>query len=88
MGACLVGLAPSNIMVIVQCCAPAENVGVWTGAENFAGNLAGVIAPLAIGLLIKWTGSYVPGFALGTFVLLAGILPFWLIVSDLKSQPD
>jgi nitrate/nitrite transporter NarK len=86
MGACLVGLAPSNIMVILQCCAPAEHVGVWTGAENFAGNLAGVIAPLAIGLLIKWTGSYVPGFALGTFVLLAGILPYWLIVRDLKSR--
>jgi len=88
MGACLVGLAPSNIMVIVQCCAPAEHVGVWTGAENFAGNLGGVIAPLAIGLLIKWTGSYVPGFALGTYVLLTGILAYWLIVRDLKSRPD
>ena len=88
MGACLVGLAPSNIMVILQCCAPPEHVGVWTGAENFAGNLGGVIAPLAIGLLIKWTGSYVPGFALGTYVLLAGILAYWLIVKDLKSRPD
>ena len=88
MGACLVGLAPSNIMVIVQCCAPPQHVGVWTGAENFAGNLGGVIAPLAIGLLIKWTGSYVPGFALGTYVLLAGILTYWLIVRDLKSRPD
>jgi ACS family D-galactonate transporter-like MFS transporter len=86
MGACLVGLAPSNIMVIVQCCAPPEHVGVWTGAENFAGNLGGVIAPLAIGLLIKWTGSYVPGFALGSVVLLAGILTYWLIVGELKAQ--
>jgi MFS transporter, ACS family, D-galactonate transporter len=88
MGACLVGLAPGNIMVIVQCCAPPEHVGVWTGTENFAGNLAGVIAPLAIGLLIKWTGSYVPGFALGTGVLLAGILTYWLIVGELKSRSD
>ena len=86
MGACLVGLAPSNIMVIVQCCAPPEHVGVWTGAENFAGNLGGVIAPLAIGLLIKWTGSYVPGFELGSVVLLAGILTYWLIVGDLKAR--
>jgi len=73
-------------MVIVQCCAPPEHVGVWTGAENFAGNLGGVIAPLAIGLLIKWTGSYVPGFALGSVVLLAGILTYWLIVGELKAQ--
>jgi MFS family permease len=88
MGACLVGLAPSNIMVIVQCCAPPEHVGVWTGVENFAGNLAGVIAPLAIGLLIKWTGSYVPGFALGAFVLLSGITMFWLVVGELKSRAE
>jgi MFS transporter, ACS family, D-galactonate transporter len=86
MGACLVGLAPSNIMVIVQCCAPPEHVGVWTGAENFAGNLGGVIAPLAIGLLIKWTGSYVPGFELGAVILLVGILMYWLVVGELKSR--
>jgi MFS family permease len=85
MGACVVGLAPSNIMVILQCCAPQEHVGVWTGMENFAGNLGGVIAPLAIGFLIKWTGSYVPGFALGSIVLLAGISTYWLFVGELKA---
>ena len=88
MGACLVGLAPSNIMVMVQCCAPPEHVGIWTGTENFAGNLGGVIAPLAIGLLIKWTGSYVPGFALGSLALLFGILAYWLVVGELKAREN
>jgi MFS family permease len=86
MGACLVGLAPSNIMVMVQCCAPAEHVGIWIGTENFAGNLGGVIAPLAIGLLIKSTGSYVPGFALGSIVLLFGILAYWFVIGELKPR--
>ena len=84
LAACLVGLAPSNIMVIVQCCAPQEHIGIWIGAENFAGNLGGVIAPIAIGFLIKWTGSYVPGFALGSVVLLVGILAYWLVIGDLQ----
>jgi len=70
VGASLVGLATRNLLVILQSCAPPERVGIWTGVENFAGNLGGIIAPLAIGLLIKTTGSYVPGFTLGSIVLL------------------
>ena len=85
IGSCLVGLATGNLIVILQCCAPPDQVGIWTGAENFAGNLSGIIAPLAVGLLIQWTGSYVPGFALGAMVLLAGLLPYWCIVGELKS---
>src|SRR5205807_1555593 len=45
--ASLVGLATGNLLTILQSCAPVEQVGLWTGAENFAGNLAGIIAPLA-----------------------------------------
>src|SRR6202047_4841254 len=52
MGASLVGLSTGNLLAILQCCAPLEIVGIWTGAENFAGNLAGIIAPLAVGVLI------------------------------------
>ena len=40
-GASLVGTAAANLLVIVQNCAPPDEVGVWTGMENFIGNLAG-----------------------------------------------
>jgi ACS family D-galactonate transporter-like MFS transporter len=86
MGACLAGLATGNLIVILQCCAPPEHVGVWTGTENFAGNLAGVVAPLAVGLLIKSSGSYIPGFTVGSIVLLVGILAYGFIVGELKTQ--
>lgn len=86
MGACLVGLATGNLIVILQCCAPPEHVGIWTGTENFAGNLAGVVAPLAVGFLIKSTGSYIPGFTVGAIVLFVGILAYGLIVGELKTQ--
>jgi len=87
MGACLVGLAQANISVILQSCAPQRDVGMWTGFENFFGNLAGVVAPLAIGFMIKRTGSYVPGFMVGSIVLVVGLLAYWFIVGELES-PD
>jgi MFS transporter, ACS family, D-galactonate transporter len=86
IGASLVGLSTGNLLVILQCCAPLEKVGIWTGAENFAGNLAGIIAPLAVGLLIRRSGSYVPGFELGSVVLLAGLLAYWFVVGELKPR--
>ncbi|HJS98256.1 MAG TPA: MFS transporter [Terriglobales bacterium] len=87
IGAALVGLSTGNLITILQCCAPAEKVGIWTGAENFSGNLSGILAPLAVGLLIKRTGSYVPGFELGSLILLSGILAYWCIVGELNPVP-
>ena len=86
LAASLVGLATGNLLVILQCCAPFEKVGIWTGAENFAGNLAGIVAPLAVGILIKHSGSYVPGFGLGSIILLVGLLAYWFVVGDLKPK--
>ena len=86
--ACLAGLATGNLIVILQCCAPPEHVGIWTGTENFAGNLAGVAAPLVVGLLIKSSGSYVPGFAVGSLVLVAGIAAYGFIVGELRTRGE
>ena len=86
IGASLVGLATGNLLAILQSCAPSEAVGIWTGAENFAGNLAGIIAPLAVGFLLTSYGSYVPGFELASIILLAGVLAYWFVVGDLKPQ--
>jgi MFS family permease len=86
VAASLVGLATGNLLAILQSCAPSEAVGLWTGAENFAGNLAGIIAPLAVGFLITSFGSYVPGFALASIVLFAGVLAYWFVVGELKPQ--
>src|SRR5487761_22137 len=85
IGASLVGLSTGNLIVILQCCAPPDQVGLWTGFENLFGNLAGVLAPLATGILIARTGSYSPGFELAVVVLLAGIASYWFLVGELKS---
>jgi MFS transporter, ACS family, D-galactonate transporter len=84
IGGSLVGLATGNLLVILQSCAPPDDIGLWTGIENFVGNLAGILAPLATGFLIAWTGSYFPGFALAAVVLVAGLISYWFIVGELK----
>jgi MFS transporter, ACS family, D-galactonate transporter len=84
MAGSLVGLATGNLLAILQSCAPAEAVGIWTGTQNFSGNLAGIIAPLAVGFLIASHGSYVPGFSLAAIVLFAGVLAYWFVVGELK----
>jgi MFS transporter, ACS family, D-galactonate transporter len=84
----LVGLATGNLLVILQDCAPPDEVGVWTGVENFVGNLAGIAAPIVTGLLISWTGSYFPAFLLAALTLLFGSLSYWLIVGPLEGTTD
>jgi MFS transporter, ACS family, D-galactonate transporter len=84
-GGSLVGLATGNLLVILQCCAPPSEVGLWTGFENLFGNLAGVLAPIVTGLLIARTGSYSPGFILAALTLIAGLLCYWFIVGELDS---
>jgi len=86
MGASLVGLATGNLLAILQSCAPADAVGIWTGAENFAGNLAGIIAPLGVGILITSYGSYAPGFELASIVLFIGVLAYWFVVGKLEPR--
>ncbi len=83
-GSCLAGLAPANIFVILQGCAPSDEVGIWTGIQNFTGNLSGIVAPAATGFLIASTGSYVPGFALGAGMLLIGIFVYCFMIGEIR----
>jgi MFS family permease len=86
IGASLVGLATGNLFAVLQCCAPPHDVGIWTGFENFAGNIGGILAPLITGFLIARTGTYLPAFALAAGVLVAGLIAYWLIVGELKPR--
>jgi MFS transporter, ACS family, D-galactonate transporter len=88
IGGSLVGLATGNLLVILQACAPADQVGVWTGFENFAGNIGGIVAPLATGFLIARTGSFLPGFVLGPAILITGLIAYWFIVGKLEPPAE
>jgi len=83
-GVGLVGLSAGNLHVILQSCAPPHEVSVWTGIENFAGNFAGALAMLVMGWTLGRTGSYLPGFAFASIVLVLGSLSYMFIVGELK----
>jgi MFS family permease len=85
---CLVGLSTANQLVVLQGCAPPEQVGLWTGIYNFIGNLAGVLAPLVTGYLIERTRSYTPAFVLAAVMIAAGQLSYWFLVGKLGAQED
>jgi len=86
-GGSIVGLASGNMFAILQCCAPPDQVATWTGLENFTGNIGGILAPLITGYLIFRTGAYFPAFALAAGVLVAGLIAYWFIVGELKTNP-
>jgi nitrate/nitrite transporter NarK len=88
IGGCLVGLATGNMLVILQNCAPRAEIGLWTGIYNFVGNLAGILSPIITGVLISRTGSYTPPFVLAAVLIALGPLAFWVIVREVKSEPD
>jgi ACS family D-galactonate transporter-like MFS transporter len=80
--ASLVGLSTGNIFALVQRFAPDGEVGFSTGFLNLAGNLSGVIAPLATGFLVAQTGSYLPAFAVAVTVLLLALPTYWWVVRN------
>ena len=83
-----VGLANGNMITMLQCCAPHEEVGIWTGIVNFVGNIGGIFAPIVTGILIARTGSYLAPFTVAVAILLAGILAYCFVVGDLNSARD
>jgi MFS family permease len=86
VGACFVGLSTGNSIAIVQTCAPEAEIAAWSGMQNFAGNLGGIVAPLLTGILISRTGSYLPGFIFASLLLVIGIFPYWLILGELRPR--
>jgi MFS family permease len=86
-GASLIGFATGNLTAILQSCAPADEVGRWTGIENFAGNIGGIIAPVVMGLLILRTHSFIPGFVVAALVILIGAASYGWVVGKLEPPP-
>jgi ACS family D-galactonate transporter-like MFS transporter len=69
---------------LVSDIAPDGLLGVTGGIFNFAANLAGIITPLAVGLIVAWTGSFVGALVFIGAIALVGALSYIFIVGDIK----
>jgi MFS family permease len=80
--ASLVGWATGNLYALLASVAPDGAVGTWMGILNAAGNISGIVAPIATGVLVARTGSYYPAFAVAVVVLLLGLPAYWWMVGE------
>jgi MFS transporter, ACS family, D-galactonate transporter len=76
----LVGLG----WAIITDVAPVRQLGLAAGAFNLATNLAGIITPTVIGVIVATTGSFVWALAMMTGVALLGVFAYVVILGDVK----
>jgi MFS transporter, ACS family, D-galactonate transporter len=87
-GASLVGLSTPNIYALVQRITRGGEVGFSIGVMNLAGNISGVVAPFATGIIVEQTGSYFPAFVAAVAVLLVAIPVYWSMVRQPSAEPS
>jgi MFS family permease len=83
-----IGIASPNTWTLTQVVCARPIVGSVSGIQNFGGNLGGIVAPALTGFAVQWTGSFVIPFLVCGVVLVAGVLCYWLLVSErVEVQP-
>jgi MFS family permease len=67
-------VASPNIWALTQVIAGRERTGLASGAQNFIGTGAGIIAPIVTGFLAQMTGSFVIAFLIAALLLILGVI--------------
>lgn len=80
LAAFVYGFFSSNLWAITQTLAGALAAGKWTGIQNGAGNLAGIVAPVVTGFIVERTGKFYLAFVWVCVNLLVSALSYLLIV--------
>jgi sugar phosphate permease len=65
---------------MTQILAGPHTAGRWTGLQNFCGNIAGMIAPALVGIIVERTGGFFWAFAMTSAVSLLGAAGYIFIV--------
>jgi MFS family permease len=77
-----IGIASPNTWTLTQVVCARPIVGTVSGIQNFGGNLGGIVAPALTGYAVQWTGSFAIPFVVCGVILVAGVLCYWLMVSE------
>jgi sugar phosphate permease len=76
------GILASNHWAITQTLAGPRAAGTWTGMQNTLGNLSGIVAPIATGMIVKATGSYLWAFVSPAILAVAGACSYVFLVRE------
>ena len=63
--------------------APPDSMGLAGGVFSFAGNLAGIVTPIVIGVILSLTGSFVGAMIFVSAIAAVGVLSLIFIVGDI-----
>jgi ACS family D-galactonate transporter-like MFS transporter len=64
--------------------APKELMGLSAGVFNLCANLAGIVTPLVVGVVVGATGSFVWALAFIGIVALLGVFSYVFVVGDVR----
>jgi ACS family D-galactonate transporter-like MFS transporter len=64
--------------------APKRLIGLTTGLFNLCANLAGIVTPLVVGLVVKITGSFAWALAFIAALALSGVLSYLFLLGDVR----
>jgi MFS transporter, ACS family, D-galactonate transporter len=78
------GMCSPNLWTMTQILAGPQTAGKWAGLENFCGNLAGIIAPIAVGVILERTGEFFWAFAITGGVTLLGAASYLFVVGPVE----
>lgn len=80
LSAVFIGIGSGPVYNIAQTLAGPRAAGQWVGVQNFFGNLAGIVAPYATGLMVDRSGHYGWAFLVAGAVTFAGAAAWgWMI---------
>jgi ACS family D-galactonate transporter-like MFS transporter len=78
------GMCAPNLWTMTQILAGPQTTGRWAGLENFCGNLAGIVAPIVVGVILQRTGEFFWAFAITGGVTLAGAASYIFLVGPVE----
>jgi MFS transporter, ACS family, D-galactonate transporter len=78
------GMCSPNLWTMTQILAGAQTAGRWTGLENFCGNIAGIVGPLLVGVIVDRTGEFFWAFAMTSGVSLLGAAGYIFVVDRVE----
>jgi ACS family D-galactonate transporter-like MFS transporter len=78
------GMCSPNLWTMTQILAGAQTAGRWTGLENFCGNIAGIVGPLLVGIIVDRTGEFFWAFAMTSAVSLLGAAGYIFVVDRVE----
>jgi len=74
------GLSTPMIFAVGATLAGPRAAGRWAGAQNLAGQVAGVISPIVTGFLVQRTGGYSMAFTVAAAAVLLSTVAWGIII--------